>query len=211
MTALLLEAIHVAGVRAIISHDWSNLGGDAVNNKPNVFWLGDCPHEWLFQHFSALVHHGGAGTAAFGLLHGKPTTIVPQPFWGDMVAAEGAGPSLIPHRQLDSQNLTQAITYFDAFHAHLPLERNPCDLNPNRLAFWVCKKGKTRIRLSKLAAGLVASRLDLNRKHFQPYAPHQIVIETRRWDPRRHGRCERGWEEGSRGFETGGVSGKWIE
>ncbi|KAK7537978.1 hypothetical protein IWX46DRAFT_608543 [Phyllosticta citricarpa] len=34
-----------------------------------------------------------------------------QPFWGDMVAAEGAGPSLIPHRQLDSQNLTQAITY----------------------------------------------------------------------------------------------------
>ncbi|KAK7606392.1 hypothetical protein JOL62DRAFT_587253 [Phyllosticta paracitricarpa] len=83
MTALLLGAIHVAGVRAIISRGWSNLGSDALNNKPNVFWLGDCPHKWLFQHFSALVHHGGAGTAAFGLLHGKTTTIVP--FFGESI------------------------------------------------------------------------------------------------------------------------------
>ncbi|KAK7532014.1 uncharacterized protein J3D65DRAFT_576772, partial [Phyllosticta citribraziliensis] len=210
MTALLLEAVHMAGVRAIISRGWSKLGGA---NKPNVFWLGDCPHEWLFQHVSAVVHHGGAGTTACGLLNGKPTTIVPffgdQPFWGDMVAAAGAGPSPIPHRQLDSRILAEAITYcltpeasdaaqgiaakmraengvenaVHSFHAHLPLERIPCDLIPNRPAFWLYKKGKTRMKLSKLAAGLVATRLDLNRKHFQTYAPHQIVIENRRWDP----------------------------
>ncbi|KAK7510129.1 hypothetical protein IWZ03DRAFT_396827 [Phyllosticta citriasiana] len=141
----------------------------------------------VYISFGSIILDDPACMTALPLGAITPTTIVPffgdQPFWGDMVAAEGAGPSLIPHRQLDSQNLTQAITYSDTFHAHLPLERNPCDLIPNRLAFWVCKKGKTRIRLSKLAAGLVASRLDLNRKHFQPYAPHQIVIETRRWDP----------------------------
>lgn len=78
MTALLLEAVQVAGVRAIISRGWSKLGGA---NQPNVFWLGDCPHEWLFQHVSAVVHHGGAGTTACGLLNGKPTTIVP--FFGE--------------------------------------------------------------------------------------------------------------------------------
>ncbi|KAK8159043.1 hypothetical protein BKA80DRAFT_344774 [Phyllosticta citrichinensis] len=132
-----------------------------------------------------------------------------QPFWGDMVAAAGAGPSPIPHRQLDSWILAEAITYcltpeasdaaqgiaakmradngaenaVHSFHAHLPLERIQCDLIPNRPAFWLYKKGKTRMKLSKLAAGLVATRLDLNRKHFRTYAPHQIVIENRRCDP----------------------------
>ncbi|KAK8202450.1 hypothetical protein IWZ01DRAFT_459914 [Phyllosticta capitalensis] len=210
MTALLLEAVQVAGVRAIISRGWSKLGGA---NQPNIFWLGDCPHEWLFQHVSAVVHHGGAGTTACGLLNGKPTTIVPffgdQPFWGDMVAAAGAGPRPIPHRNLDSQNLAEAIAFcltpeasaaahgiavkmraengvknaVDSFHANLPLERAQCDLLPDRPAFWIYKKGKRPMRLSKLAAGLIASRLDLPRKHFRPYSPHQIVIENKRWDP----------------------------
>ncbi|KAK8224342.1 hypothetical protein HDK77DRAFT_504114 [Phyllosticta capitalensis] len=210
MTALLLEAVQVAGVRAIISRGWSKLGGA---NQPNIFWLGDCPHEWLFQHVSAVVHHGGAGTTACGLLNGKPTTIVPffgdQPFWGDMVAAAGAGPRPIPHRHLDSQNLAEAIAFcltpeaaiaahgiavkmraengvknaVDSFHANLPLERAQCDLLPDRPAFWIYKKGKKPMRLSKLAAGLIASRLDLPRKHFRPYSPHQIVIENKRWDP----------------------------
>ena len=26
------------------------------------FFIGPCPHNWLFQHVSAVVHHGGAGT-----------------------------------------------------------------------------------------------------------------------------------------------------
>jgi len=79
MTALILEAVRSANVRAIISRGWSKLGSDEPN--PNVFYLGDCPHEWLFQHVAAVVHHGGAGTTACGLLNGRPTTIVP--FFGE--------------------------------------------------------------------------------------------------------------------------------
>lgn len=37
--------------------------------------------EWLFKHVSAVIHHGGAGTTACGLLNGRPTGIVP--FFGE--------------------------------------------------------------------------------------------------------------------------------
>lgn len=80
MTEKILAAVEKAGVRAIVSRGWSNLG-EGRDASENVFWLGDCPHEWLFQHVSAVVHHGGAGTTACGLLNGCPTCIVP--FFGE--------------------------------------------------------------------------------------------------------------------------------
>lgn len=73
-----LAAVEKAGVRAIVSKGWSELAGPA---DVNVYYIGDCPHGWLFQHVSAVVHHGGAGTTACGLLNGRPTTIVP--FFGE--------------------------------------------------------------------------------------------------------------------------------
>lgn len=81
MTALILEAVRLCGCRAIISHGWSNLGKDLPPEQDDVIFIGDCPHEWLFQHVSAVVHHGGAGTAACGLRNGCPTIVVP--FFGE--------------------------------------------------------------------------------------------------------------------------------
>lgn len=75
---VLLDAIERTGVRAIISRGWCNMQGD---DNPNIYYIGDCPHEWLFQHVTAVVHHGGAGTTACGLRNGKPTTIIP--FFGE--------------------------------------------------------------------------------------------------------------------------------
>ena len=80
MTNTLLNAVEITGVRALISRGWSKLGGTQENTE-NVFFLGDCPHEWLFQQVRAVVHHGGAGTTACGLANGVPTTIVP--FFGE--------------------------------------------------------------------------------------------------------------------------------
>lgn len=80
MTAMILEAVEITGVRAIVSRGWSNLGAGHENGE-KVFYLGDCPHEWLFQHVAAVIHHGGAGTTACGLLSGRPTAIVP--FFGE--------------------------------------------------------------------------------------------------------------------------------
>ncbi|CAF3903248.1 unnamed protein product, partial [Rotaria sp. Silwood1] len=71
------EALQITGYRALLS------GFDVnVDELPsNVFRIGNCPHDWLFQHVAAVCHHGGAGTTAAGLRAGKPTIIVP--FFGD--------------------------------------------------------------------------------------------------------------------------------
>jgi UDP:flavonoid glycosyltransferase YjiC (YdhE family) len=87
----ILNAARAVRVRVVISQGWSNLGGE---NSLDVFFIGDCPHEWLFPRVAAVVHHGGAGTTACGLRYGKPTTIIPffgeydQPALGDL--SEGA-------------------------------------------------------------------------------------------------------------------------
>jgi UDP:flavonoid glycosyltransferase YjiC (YdhE family) len=78
LVGIVLEAVRTSGVRAVVSQGWSGLGG---SNQPNVYYIGDCPHERLFQHVAAVVHHGGAGTTAAGLVNGKPTTIIP--FFGE--------------------------------------------------------------------------------------------------------------------------------
>ena len=35
-----------------------------------IYFIGNCPHDWLFQHVSMVVHHGGAGTTAAGIRAG---------------------------------------------------------------------------------------------------------------------------------------------
>lgn len=78
LTDIILTSISRAGVRAIVSKGWSDIGGGP---DENIYYIDDCPHEWLFQHVSAVVHHGGAGTTACGLRNGRPTAIVP--FFGE--------------------------------------------------------------------------------------------------------------------------------
>jgi UDP:flavonoid glycosyltransferase YjiC (YdhE family) len=83
LTERILQAVRATGVRAIISRGWSNLGANISSEYafPDVLFIDDCPHEWLFQHVTAVVHHGGAGTTACGLRYGRPTVIVP--FFGE--------------------------------------------------------------------------------------------------------------------------------
>ena len=116
LTAIVLEAVRLAGVRAIISRGWSNLGGSeiAVPAPSNVFMLGDCPHDWLFTRVSCVIHHGGAGTTSAGINAGKPTIIVPffgdQLFWGNVIYRAGAGPQPIPFKELTAAVLADTIT-----------------------------------------------------------------------------------------------------
>ncbi|KAF5624292.1 sterol glucosyltransferase, partial [Fusarium sp. NRRL 25303] len=57
LTNMILKAVELAGVRAIVSKGW---GGVGVGEVPdNVYLIGNCPHDWLFQRVSAVVHHGG--------------------------------------------------------------------------------------------------------------------------------------------------------
>ena len=112
-TALIFEAVEKAGVRALVSKGWGDLGGEE-NVPDNIYMLENTPHDWLFPRVSAVVHHGGAGTTAIGLKCGKPTMIVPffgdQPFWGSMVARAGAGArQAVPYKHLTVESLAEGI------------------------------------------------------------------------------------------------------
>jgi UDP:flavonoid glycosyltransferase YjiC (YdhE family) len=113
MTEMIFEAVKKTGQRALVSKGWGGLGGDELSKPDGVFMLGNCPHDWLFQHVSCVVHHGGAGTMSAGIALGRPTVIVPffgdQPFWGAMVARAGAGPLPIPFKELTADKLAEAI------------------------------------------------------------------------------------------------------
>ncbi|OQD79787.1 hypothetical protein PENANT_c044G03104 [Penicillium antarcticum] len=110
---IVLKAIKDAGQRAIISKGWANFGVENTEFAEDVLIIGNVPHDWLFQHVSCVIHHGGAGTTAAGLALGRPTVIIPffgdQHFWGNVVARAGAGPAPIPYKQLTVEKLTDAI------------------------------------------------------------------------------------------------------
>jgi len=107
---IVLEAIRRSGVRAIMAKGW---GGMDIPDTPNVYKAGFVPHDWLFSKVSAVVHHGGAGTTAAGILAGKPTLVIPfggdQPFWGERVRLLGVGPKPIPRERLTVRRMTNAL------------------------------------------------------------------------------------------------------
>jgi len=111
VTRTIFTALQKAGARGIVSEGWARLRGETP--PPNVFVIGDTPHDWLFPRCRAVCHHGGAGTTSAGLRVGLPTVVVPsfgdQFFWGRMVAEAGAGPTPIPIARLDSATLTAAF------------------------------------------------------------------------------------------------------
>ncbi|KAM3497331.1 hypothetical protein MY10362_009314 [Beauveria mimosiformis] len=169
LTELIVQAVEATGVSAIISKGWSKLGGEQPP-RGNILYLDDCPHEWLFKHVSAVVHHGGAGTTACGLLHGRPTTIVPffgdQPFWGNMVAAAGAGPTPIPANQLNCTNLADAIRF-----CHTPAATSAAASLAERM------KSESGVRQ---AVASFHANLPLENMR---YSPSPIRIYNQRWEP----------------------------
>ncbi|KLT46416.1 UDP-Glycosyltransferase/glycogen phosphorylase [Cutaneotrichosporon oleaginosum] len=197
LTHTILEAVKRSGVRALLSAGWSDLGG--LDIPDSVFVIkGDIPHDWLFAdgRVSAVCHHGGAGTTAAGLRAGLPTIIVPffgdQMFWGNAVAAAGAGPTPIPHKKLSVDTLTNAIEFAlsksaraaaasigeairaedgtqaatASVHRLLPLKAMRCDVDPSCSAQWWCKKHW--MRLSNAAAGVLISKKILKWEELRP-------------------------------------------
>lgn len=186
MTRMIFDAIHLSGVRALVSKGWGGLGADEVGVPEGVFMLGNVPHDWLFEHVSAVVHHGGAGTTAAGIKAGKPTFVVPffgdQPFWGAMISRAKAGPDPVPYKELNAEKLAESIKHCllpdtleqakllgekireekgidtggQSFHSHLKIDSMRCAIAPSRTAVWRVRR--TQVRLSPIAAAVLVDR-----------------------------------------------------
>ena len=190
MTKMIFAAAKKAGVRALISKGWGGLGKGDLDLPSEIFMLGNVPHDWLFQHVSCVVHHGGAGTTAAGIALGRPTVVVPffgdQPFWGAMIAKAGAGPAPVPYKNLTAEILANSITEAlqpsmkeqaaklaasiahekgtengaASFHSQLNVDAMRCSLSPNRTGVWRVRR--TKVLLSALAATILINEGLLN-------------------------------------------------
>lgn len=114
-----------------------------------------------------------------------------QPFWGNMVAASGAGPKPIPQKLLNTNDLADAILYclspeasnaaegiarmmqtesgveaaVQSFYRNLPLDRMRCDFLTHEPAVWAYKKSLTKpLYLSKTAAQVLTGHLRIDPK-----------------------------------------------
>ncbi len=211
MTNLIFEAVKKTGQRALVSKGWGGFGADELGIPEGVFMLGNVPHDWLFQHVSCVVHHGGAGTTAAGIALGKPTVVVPffgdQPFWGAMIARAEAGPAPIPYKKLTADKLAAGILTClepgtverakelgakisfekgtiagaQSFHHHLGVDALRCAVCPSRAAVW--RKRRTSIRLSAFAATTLCNDGILSFDDLKLYRPKEYSLDDGPSDP----------------------------
>lgn len=111
----------------------------------------------------------------------KTHTVFSQPFWGRVVASNGAGPNPIPIAQFSTESLSSAIQFcltpsaktaahnissqmrrdngvdaaVTSFHRHLPLDAMACDVLPANIARWVYhpKSRNSKTKAVKLSDG----------------------------------------------------------
>jgi sterol 3beta-glucosyltransferase len=111
ITTLMINAVKKAGTRAIIQSKWDELG--AIETPPEIFCITRAPHQQVFPHCAAVVHHGGAGTTQSALGAGRPSVIVAhasdQPLWGSILQRAGAAPKFLLRRSVTAEKLADAI------------------------------------------------------------------------------------------------------
>nr|ADN68481.1 SorF [Sorangium cellulosum] len=111
MSRIVIEAARAAGLRAIVSQGWGNLG--LIDSGDDCISIGDVSHEQLFPRVAAVVHHGGMGTTTSAARAGKPQVIIPHIYDQFWMAARleklGVGVECPPRDQLTVRTLTAAL------------------------------------------------------------------------------------------------------
>lgn len=110
-TTLMVEAVRMAGYRAIIQSHWDHV--QTVKPGENIYRIGRAPHDRIFPHCAAVVHHGGAGTTQSATLSGCPSIVVAhisdQFFWGSRLHSLGLSPQPLKRQSLTTSKLASRI------------------------------------------------------------------------------------------------------
>ncbi len=108
---LFLEAMTLAGCRAIIQTSSTRYPADSHTDQ--VYFIGRHPHQPLFRHCAAIVHHGGAGTTHAATRSGCPSVVVPfmdeQLFWARQLQALNLAGKPLPAKKVTATALAEGI------------------------------------------------------------------------------------------------------
>jgi sterol 3beta-glucosyltransferase len=109
---LFLEATELAGCRAIIQTSSSKYPVDTVSGR--IYFIGRHPHQSVFKHCAAVVHHGGAGTTHAATRSGCPSVVVPfmdeQLFWGRQLQKLNLVGKPLPAKSITAVKLAKELT-----------------------------------------------------------------------------------------------------
>lgn len=108
---LFTDAARQAGCRAIIQcHDWRACG---FESDGQLLYIAAAPHQQVFPHCRAIVHHGGAGTTQSATLAGKPSVVIAniseQEHWGQELRRMGIGGKPLKRRSVTPAALAAQI------------------------------------------------------------------------------------------------------
>lgn len=108
---LLVEAVRAAGCRAVVHSHWDHVNG--VVEDDAIYRIGRAPHQRIFPHCAAILHHGGAGTTHTALRAGRPSIVVPhlldQFYWGERLRKLGVAPPMIKRDKATVERIAGAI------------------------------------------------------------------------------------------------------
>ncbi len=108
---LFINAVNLAGCRAIIQS--SSERYLANTQIENIYFIGKHPHQKVFEHCAAVVHHGGAGTSHAATRAGCPSIVVPfmdeQLFWAKQLQSLGLAGKPLPAKKVTAMSLAAAI------------------------------------------------------------------------------------------------------
>jgi len=109
--ALFLEAAKLADCRAIIQTSSSQYPADSQIG--DIYFIGQHPHQPLFNRCAVVVHHGGAGTTHAATRSGCPSVVVPfmdeQLFWARQLQKLGLAGKPLPAKKVTAAALAKSI------------------------------------------------------------------------------------------------------
>jgi sterol 3beta-glucosyltransferase len=111
ITKLLIEAVRLAGCRAIIQSNWDELG--ELPEFKDIYRIINAPHHHIFPNCAVVIHHGGAGTSQAATIAGCPSIVVEhssdQPLWGGVLQRIGIAPKLLHRRSVTAKKLARTV------------------------------------------------------------------------------------------------------
>jgi sterol 3beta-glucosyltransferase len=117
---LFLRAAELSGCRAIIQI--SSPRFQANTRQDNLYFIGKHPHQPVFAHCAAVVHHGGAGTSHAATRAGCPSVAVPfmdeQLFWAKQLQKHGIAGKPLASKTVTAESLALAIRSLSNNHLY---------------------------------------------------------------------------------------------